>query len=89
MSPQPRFLTLKDVADVLNVSSRQVRTLLLAGDLRGIQVGGRCEWRIEHDELENYISRQYERTEQLIAQGDLDASPVGSHDGHGVEHHDA
>lgn len=77
MPAQPRFYTLKDVSDVLNVSSRQVRTLLLSGDLRGIQVGGRGEWRIEHDELEKYIARQYERTDQLIESGEADVSDVG------------
>ncbi|MEJ7633995.1 helix-turn-helix domain-containing protein [Aeromicrobium sp.] len=59
----PRFLTLADVADVLNVTVRQVYALVRSGDLRGIQIGGRGQWRIETDQLEDYISRQYARAE--------------------------
>ena len=60
-SPSPRFLTLADVADVLNVTVRQVYALVRSGDLRGIQIGGRGQWRIENDQLEDYIARQYAR----------------------------
>ena len=60
-----RFLTLADVAEVLNVTVRQVYALVRTGDLRGIQIGGRGQWRIEAVELEDYISRQYARTESL------------------------
>ena len=59
----PRFLTLADVADVLNVTSRQVYALVRTGDLRGIQIGGRGQWRVEAVELEDYIQRQYARTD--------------------------
>ncbi|EFQ82683.1 DNA binding domain, excisionase family [Aeromicrobium marinum DSM 15272] len=58
----PRFLTLADVAEVLNVTVRQVYSLVRSGDLRGIQIGGRGQWRIEQVELEDYIQRQYDRT---------------------------
>ncbi|MRJ76676.1 helix-turn-helix domain-containing protein [Aeromicrobium sp. SMF47] len=64
MSPSsPRFLTLADVAEILNVTVRQVYALVRSGDLRGIQIGGRGQWRIENDQLEDYISRQYARAE--------------------------
>lgn len=63
--PQPRFLTLSDVAEVLNVSSRQVYALVRTGELRGIQIGARGMWRVEASELEDYISRQYRRTEEI------------------------
>jgi excisionase family DNA binding protein len=59
----PRFLTLADVADVLNVTVRQVYALVRSGELRGIQIGGRGQWRIENDQLEDYISRQYARAD--------------------------
>lgn len=61
--PSPRFLTLADVADVLNVTVRQVYALVRSGDLRGIQIGGRGQWRVEHDQLEDYIARQYARAD--------------------------
>jgi excisionase family DNA binding protein len=70
----PRFLTLADVAEVLNVTVRQVYALVRSGDLRGIQIGGRGQWRIESSELEDYIQRQYARTEQhLDAEADAHA----------------
>ncbi|MEV7395673.1 helix-turn-helix domain-containing protein [Aeromicrobium sp. NPDC092404] len=59
----PRFLTLADVAEVLNVTVRQVYALVRSGDLRGIQIGGRGQWRVENDQLEDYIARQYARAE--------------------------
>lgn len=62
-SPSPRFLTLADVAEVLNVTVRQVYALVRSGELRGIQIGGRGQWRVENDQLEAYIARQYARAE--------------------------
>ena len=43
----PRFLTLSDVADELQVSLSQVRALVRSGELPAIQIGGRNQWRIE------------------------------------------
>ena len=60
----PRFLKLTDVAEVLNVTTRQVYALVRSGDLRGIQVGGRNQWRVEDVELEGYIQRKYSRGQQ-------------------------
>lgn len=68
MATSPRFLTLPDVADVLNVTVRQVYALVRSGDLRGIQIGGRGQWRIENSELEDYISRQYARAEAAVSE---------------------
>lgn len=65
---QPRFLTLIDVAEILNVTARQVYALVRTGELRGIQIGGRGIWRIEDHELEKYIQRQYERIDQFEAE---------------------
>ena len=65
-SSVPRFLTLADVSEVLNVTVRQVYALVRGGDLRGIQIGGRGQWRIENSELEDYIARQYARTDQSL-----------------------
>lgn len=63
-----RFLTIADVADVLNVSARQVYALVRSGDLQGIQVGGRNQWRIESDELERYIQRQYAAAKRHVSE---------------------
>jgi excisionase family DNA binding protein len=56
---QPRFLTLADVAEILNVSATQAYALVRRGDIRAIKVGGRGQWRIEADEVERYIQSQY------------------------------
>jgi excisionase family DNA binding protein len=46
-SPSPRFLTIEDVALELATSRSQIYALLRSGDLQGIQIGGRGQWRIE------------------------------------------
>lgn len=61
---QPRFLRLEDVADELNVSMQQARSLVRTGALPAIKVGGRGIWRIERSELESYIQRQYAHTRE-------------------------
>jgi excisionase family DNA binding protein len=71
---QPRFLTLTDVGEVLNISAAQTYALVRTGALRGIKVGGRGQWRVEATELEAYIARCYDQTAALVASGaeDLD-----------------
>ncbi|WP_084105853.1 helix-turn-helix domain-containing protein [Demequina sp. NBRC 110056] len=64
----PRFLTLEDVQEVLNISSQQAYALVRSGDLPAIQVGGRGIWRVEASELEDYIARQYEASRQRASQ---------------------
>ena len=59
-----RFLTLVDVTEVLNISMAQARSLVRSGQLRAIQVGGRHQWRVERTELDAYIERMYEATDQ-------------------------
>ena len=61
-----RFLTLTDVAEVLNVSARQARALVRSGELQAIQVGGRGQWRIEQSWLDEFIQRQMERTQARV-----------------------
>jgi excisionase family DNA binding protein len=62
-----RFLTLVDVAEVLNTSSAQVYALVRGGDLPAIKIGGRGQWRVEASELENYIARMYEQTRGFVS----------------------
>jgi len=66
MSDGPRFLTLNDVAEVLNTSLAQVSALVQRGDIRALKIGGRGQWRIERDELEAFIQRMYAETEAQI-----------------------
>jgi len=55
----PRFLTLADVTEVLNISAPQAYALVRSGELPAIQIGGRGVWRVEASELEVYIQRMY------------------------------
>ncbi|WP_168198674.1 MULTISPECIES: helix-turn-helix domain-containing protein [Nesterenkonia] len=62
-----RFLTLPDVAEALNISMSQTRSLIRSGDIEGIQIGGRGQWRVEEAKLDEYIDRQYELQRQTRA----------------------
>lgn len=62
-----RFLTLADVADILNISASQTYALVRSGDLKGIQIGGRNQWRVERSKLEEYIADAYQRTATSLA----------------------
>jgi excisionase family DNA binding protein len=68
MTVGPRFLTLPDVAEVLNTSLAQVTALVKRQELRGIQIGGRGQWRVETTELEAFIQRMYAETEARLEQ---------------------
>jgi excisionase family DNA binding protein len=65
--PEPRFLTLADVAEVLNTSSSQVYALVRSGDLPAIKLGGRGQWRVERTVLEEFITRMYAQTREHIS----------------------
>jgi excisionase family DNA binding protein len=67
MVAEHRFMTLADVAEVLNISSAQVYALVRTEELRAIKIGGRGQWRVESEQLEDYIRRMYARTSEFIA----------------------
>jgi excisionase family DNA binding protein len=64
---EARFLTLADVAEILNISASQTYALVRSGDLEAIKIGGRGQWRVERDKLETYIARMYDQTRQFVA----------------------
>lgn len=66
MAVASRFLTLADVAEVLNTSSAQVYALVRRGDLPAIKIGGRGQWRVEAEQLEGYIQRMYAETKAFV-----------------------
>ncbi len=67
MPGTPRFLTLADVAEVLNTSSAQVYALVRRGELPAIKIGGRGQWRVEASKLEEYIAQLYDDTKAFVA----------------------
>lgn len=69
---QPRFLTMAQVADELNVKQNLVQGLISTGELRAFQVGGRGLWRIGRQDVEDYIEQAYRRTAERIAVGELE-----------------
>jgi len=71
MTPD-RFLTLSDVADVLNISASQTYALVRSGALPAIKIGGRGQWRVEREQLEAYIERMYAETRRFV-----EAHPLG------------
>lgn len=68
MPGSPRFLTLADVAEILNTSSAQVYALVRRGDLPAIKIGGRGQWRVESAQLEEYITKMYAETRDFVDQ---------------------
>ena len=64
---EPRFLTLADVAEILNISASQTYALVRSGELEAIKIGGRGQWRVEREKLESYIARMYDQTRQFVA----------------------
>ena len=64
--PEPRFMKLTDVADLLNISASQTYALVRSGDLKAIQIGGRNQWRVERRMLEEYITEAYRRTAENL-----------------------
>ncbi len=65
----PRFLTLADVTEILNISAAQAYALVRSGELPAIQIGGRLQWRVEATELEAYIQRMYAQTRARLEPG--------------------
>ena len=67
MACRARFLTLADVAEVLNISASQTYALVRNGELEAIKIGGRGQWRVEREKLESYIARMYDQTSDFVA----------------------
>lgn len=65
-SSLPRFLTLTDVAEILNISAAQTYALVRNGELAAIKVGGRGQWRVESQVLEDYITQMYAQTREFV-----------------------
>ena len=83
----PRFLTLADVAEVLNTTSAQVYALVRRGELPAIKLGGRGQWRVEASRLEDYIAQLYRDTGDYVSSHPFEADdaegaevPVEEHD---------
>jgi excisionase family DNA binding protein len=76
--PTPRFLTLDDVAETLNLSWSQAYALVRRKELIAIQIGGRGQWRVEVDELERFIQQKYAEARAGTAADDVVAEDSSS-----------
>jgi excisionase family DNA binding protein len=68
-----RFLLLDDVATELSTSKAQAYAMVRSGELPAIKVGGRGQWRIEREKLEEYIATAYRDTAAWVQ-----ANPFGA-----------
>jgi excisionase family DNA binding protein len=82
MADLPRFLTLPDVAEILNTSVAQVYAMVRRGDLQAIKIGGRGQWRVSEADLEEHIAQLRIETRKFIdehpfdpAEGDPEDTP--------------
>jgi excisionase family DNA binding protein len=66
-----RFMQMSEVAEELSVSLSQVYHMVRSGELPAIKVGGRGQWRIERERLEQYIERKYAETADWVKQNPL------------------
>ena len=67
-----KFNPLTEVSEILGVSAAQAYSLVRSGELPAIKVGGRGQWRVEVDELDNYIERMYAQTREFVRGGGED-----------------
>jgi excisionase family DNA binding protein len=65
----PRFLTLADVSEALQISAAATYALVHSGELPAIQVGGRGQWRVEETKFEEFIQGRYAAAQKLTAAG--------------------
>jgi len=72
---EPRFYTLEDVATILNVRVAQVYALVRSGDLPAVKLGGRGVWRVDRQQLEEYIERMHTQTREWAKAHPLIGSP--------------
>ncbi|MFD2759151.1 helix-turn-helix domain-containing protein [Gulosibacter faecalis] len=73
----PRFLTLADVADILQVDLDVVRDLVTTNELAAIRIGVDGAFRVEQRELEHFIADKYEarRRETMLEQAEFTDLP--------------
>jgi excisionase family DNA binding protein len=78
IAKSPRFLTLADVAEILNTSTAQVYALVRRKELPAIKIGGRGQYRVEASKLEEFIARSYTETEVFLDDHPFVESGAGS-----------
>src|SRR5690606_35982834 len=63
--PAPRFLAPAQVAELLDIEVDEVVSLIMAGRLRGSQLGSPARWRVEESSLADYLAEQTEEARRM------------------------
>jgi excisionase family DNA binding protein len=66
-----KLLTLKETAELLSATHAQVYALVRSGDLPAMKMGGRGQWRIHPDRLNEYIERSHQLTDSWVKQNPM------------------
>lgn len=60
-----RLLTPAQVAEILAIEVEDVLALVMAGQLRGMRVGGAAQWRIDERSVQSYLDDQVEQARRM------------------------
>jgi excisionase family DNA binding protein len=71
-------MKMEEVAEELATTVSQVYHMVRSGELPGIKIGGRGQWRIERARLEEYIAQKYVETAEFVR-----SNPLVDRDGDG------
>ena len=63
----PRFLTLADVAEQLQISAAACYALVHSGELPAFQIGGRGQWREVKANLKQFIDDRHAAARAMLA----------------------
>lgn len=74
--PLPRFVPLEHVQQELSIAYTQALARVRSGQLRAIKVGGRGQWRISLEALEEYVQARYAETAAMVAEESGDELPA-------------
>ncbi|KAB1650474.1 helix-turn-helix domain-containing protein [Pseudoclavibacter endophyticus] len=61
----PRFMTIEEVAEVLRVDGAAVLRLVASTELLAIRVGDGGPWRVEREQVEQFIDDRYDAQQRL------------------------
>lgn len=70
----PRFLAPAQVAELLSIEVDEVIELVLAGRLRGAQLGTPARWRVAEDSITEYLDEQTEEARRMALWRQADAA---------------
>lgn len=62
----PRFLTLADVAEQLQISAAACYALVHSGELPAFQIGGRGQWRVDEVKFEQFIDERHAAARAML-----------------------